>query len=45
MSDHEQVFNSSPRKFASVDEKLVHIDIYDPTNWASIELCVRDFFL
>ena len=41
VSDREHVFNFSPTESASVDEEPVHVDIYDPTNWAFVR---RGFF-
>ena len=37
MSDHKPVFNSSPTESTSVDEEPIHVDIYDPANWASLD--------
>jgi hypothetical protein len=42
VSDHEQVFNSSPTESPSVDEESVIVDIYDPENWASLDNKTRD---
>jgi hypothetical protein len=42
MNDDEHTFNSSPTESASVDEEPVSVDIYDPTNWASLDNKARD---
>uniref|UniRef100_A0A453GQD4 Uncharacterized protein n=2 Tax=Aegilops tauschii subsp. strangulata TaxID=200361 RepID=A0A453GQD4_AEGTS len=38
VSDHEPIFNSFAAESASVDEELViTMDIYDPSNWGSLD--------
>ncbi|KAF7025984.1 hypothetical protein CFC21_038127 [Triticum aestivum] len=46
VSDHEPIFNSSATESASVDEEpVITVDIYDPSNWGSLDNKARDILV
>uniref|UniRef100_A0A452Y717 Uncharacterized protein n=2 Tax=Aegilops tauschii subsp. strangulata TaxID=200361 RepID=A0A452Y717_AEGTS len=46
VSDHEPIFNSSVAESASVDEEpVIIVDIYDPSNWGSLDNKARDILV
>ena len=46
VSDHEPIFNSSVAESASVDEEpVIIVDIYDPSNWGSLDNKAREILV
>ncbi|KAG2561280.1 hypothetical protein PVAP13_8KG150402 [Panicum virgatum] len=46
VSDHDQIFNSSPIEGANLDDEPVFTeDIYDPANWNNIDSKARDIIV
>uniref|UniRef100_A0A8I6XJ27 Uncharacterized protein n=1 Tax=Hordeum vulgare subsp. vulgare TaxID=112509 RepID=A0A8I6XJ27_HORVV len=46
VSDHEPIFNSSPIESTSIDEEpVITVDIYDPSNWGSLDNKARDILV
>ena len=46
VSDHEPIFNSSAAESASVDEEpVITVDIYDASNWGSLDNKARDILV
>uniref|UniRef100_A0A8I6X7Q3 TTF-type domain-containing protein n=1 Tax=Hordeum vulgare subsp. vulgare TaxID=112509 RepID=A0A8I6X7Q3_HORVV len=46
VSDHEPIFNSSPIESTSIDEEpVITVDIYDPSNWGSLDNKARNILV